>query len=126
MYFLPHDDGKMRIGQSCAIDTRVDFTIVWEENYETIPGKSLGAASTVKHCMEMADLNGFNRAAIFDSGAKCFGIPSEFVPQTVEEALCGPVCPTGIGYGCGSSTAYVLYELTSFSPSSLDSIITFE
>ena len=30
MYFLPHDDGKLRKGASCAVDTRVDFTIVWE------------------------------------------------------------------------------------------------
>ena len=66
MYFLPHDDGKLRKGASCAVDTRVDFTIVWEETYETIPGENLGAATDVTHCMEMADQNGFNRAAIYD------------------------------------------------------------
>ena len=66
MYFLPHDDGKIRKGASCAVDTRVDFTVVFEETYETIPGESLGAATDVTHCMEMADQNGFNRAAIYD------------------------------------------------------------
>jgi len=85
MYFLPHDDGKIRKGSSCAVDTRVDFTIVWEETYETIPGESLGAASTVKHCMEMADQNGFNRAAIYDAGAKCFGLESDFVPEKLAD-----------------------------------------
>jgi hypothetical protein len=29
MYFLPHSDGKLRKGNNCAADLRVDFTTVF-------------------------------------------------------------------------------------------------
>ena len=60
--------------------------LFYEETYETIPGENLGAATDVTHCMEMADQNGFNRAAIYDAGAKCFGLESDFVPEELTEA----------------------------------------